>query len=223
MVTGTNESLLELKKQLESVYPIKASIIGAGSTKSFNALNRRICWGETGYCINTILDTLTFSLRVWGSRMETQCKLRMDDVKDENPSVVRLRTNQQVQISCGQMLVPQSTQSRHNIRRERVLPKNVRSFTTQLFQIETTRSVPEGTETLDSSFPIRGHEFRSDSFLGLRLGWRQRNEEIVESRGRACGTTPFEFVYRRSSPEAVQKQDCMQQHWERQKRRGSRA
>ena len=44
VVTGTKESLLELKKQLESVYPIKESIIGAGSTKSIKALNRRICW-----------------------------------------------------------------------------------------------------------------------------------------------------------------------------------
>ena len=48
VVTGTNESLLELKKQLESVYPIKASIIGAGSTQSIKALNRKTCWGETG-------------------------------------------------------------------------------------------------------------------------------------------------------------------------------
>ena len=38
---------------------------------------------------------------------------------------------------------PQSRQSRHDIRRERVVPKNVRSFTTELFQIETTRAVRE--------------------------------------------------------------------------------
>ena len=48
MVAGSKESLLELKKQLESVYPIKASIIGAGSAKSIKALSRRVCWGETG-------------------------------------------------------------------------------------------------------------------------------------------------------------------------------
>ena len=48
VVTGSKESLLELKKQLQSVYPIKGSIIGAGSAKSIKALNRRICWGETG-------------------------------------------------------------------------------------------------------------------------------------------------------------------------------
>ena len=82
MVTGTKRSLLELKKQLESVYPIQASVIGAGSTKSIKAMNRRICWRETGIlcCVNTT------SLRVWGSRMETQCKPPInDDVKDENP------------------------------------------------------------------------------------------------------------------------------------------
>ena len=39
-----------------------------------------------GYCVNTILDTLTFSSRVWVLRMEKQCKLQIiDDLKDENP------------------------------------------------------------------------------------------------------------------------------------------
>ena len=73
--TGTQGSLLELKKQLESVYPIKASIIGAGLAKSIKALNRRIRWEETGILHNTIPDTLTFSLRVGGSRMG-HCKLQ---------------------------------------------------------------------------------------------------------------------------------------------------
>ena len=45
---GSKGSLLELKKQLERVDPIKASIIGASSAKSIKALNRRIRWGETG-------------------------------------------------------------------------------------------------------------------------------------------------------------------------------
>ena len=58
------------------------------------------------------------------------------DVKDENPVWVN-------QISCGQMLVPQSRRSRHNIRRERVVPKKVRSFAKQLFQIEATRLILE--------------------------------------------------------------------------------
>ena len=34
VVTGPKVSVLELKKQLESVYPIKASVIGAGSADS---------------------------------------------------------------------------------------------------------------------------------------------------------------------------------------------
>ena len=42
---------------------------------------------------------------------------------------------------------------------------------------------------MDPSFRIRGHELRSDSFLGRRLGWRQRNEEIVKRGNRPRGTT----------------------------------
>ena len=67
VVTGTKESLLELKRQPESVHPIEASITGAGSAKRIKALNWKICWERQAYCINTITDTLTFSLRVWGS------------------------------------------------------------------------------------------------------------------------------------------------------------
>ena len=50
---------------------------------------------------------------------------------------------------------------------------------------------------MDPSFRIRGHEFRSDSFFRLRLGWRQRNAEIVKLGVRAHGTTPFESVYKK--------------------------
>ena len=37
VVTGTKESLLELKKRLESAYPIKANIIGAGPAKEYQS------------------------------------------------------------------------------------------------------------------------------------------------------------------------------------------
>ena len=37
---------------------------------------------------------------------------------------------------------------------------------------------------MDPSFRIRGHELRSDNFLGLRLGWRHRDEEIVKRSSR---------------------------------------
>ena len=39
---------MEHKKQLECVYPIKASVIGACSAKSIKALNWKLCRGETG-------------------------------------------------------------------------------------------------------------------------------------------------------------------------------
>ena len=86
VVTGTKGSLLELKKQLESVYPIKASIIGAGSTKSIKALNRRICWRETGILYQhdpRHVDVLVESLGLEnGNTVQTP---NVDDVKDENP------------------------------------------------------------------------------------------------------------------------------------------
>ena len=87
---------------------------------------------------------------------------------------------------------------------------NGRSFVTQLQQIEATRSVFERRETMDPSFRARGHEFRSDRLLRLRLGWRQRNEEIVWRCRRARGTTLVESIYKteKSSPGVVQKQSC---------------
>ena len=139
MVTGTKESLLEHKKQLDSVYPIKAGIIGAGSTRSIKAPNRRICWGETGIVYQHAprhVDVLAESLgRESGNTVQTPI---VDDGRERESSVVGTRA---------------------------IVPKNVRSFATQFLQIEATRSVLEGREILDPSFRIRGHGLRSDSGL----------------------------------------------------------
>ena len=51
---------------------------------------------------------------------------------------------------------------------------------------------------MDPSFRIREHEFRGDSFLRLRLGWRQRSEEIVKRGSPARRMTPFEYVYKKT-------------------------
>ena len=86
VVTGSKGSLFELKKQLESVYPTKASSIGAGSAKSIKALNRRKCWGETGISYQhdpRHVDVLVESLGLeTGNTVQTPI---VDDVKDENP------------------------------------------------------------------------------------------------------------------------------------------
>ena len=79
---------------------------------------------------------------------------------------------------------------------------------------------------MDPCFRIWGHEVRSDSFVGLELGWIQKQRGNRQARGPARRTTLFESEHeknRKSSPEAVQKQSCTQLHWERQKRRMSRA
>ena len=84
---------MELKQQLECENQTKASIIGAGSAKSINALNRRICWRETGILYQhdpRHVDVLVESLGLEkGNTVKTP---RVDDAKDENP--VRLDPDQ---------------------------------------------------------------------------------------------------------------------------------
>ena len=73
-------------------------------------------------------ETLMFSFRVWGLKNGNTVQTPIVyDVKDENLVQFGPRTSQQVQISCGQVLFPQSRQSRHNVRCERAVPENVRS------------------------------------------------------------------------------------------------
>ena len=131
VVTGSKRSLLELKKRLESVYPNKANVIVAGSAKSIKALNRRICWRGTGILYQHDLRHVDVLVESMG--LENGNTVQTPIIDTMNASVVGLRTNQQVQISLDQVLVLQSGKSRHNIRRERVVLKNVRSCTTQLF------------------------------------------------------------------------------------------
>ena len=86
VVTGTKGVFWSSRSSLESVYPIKASIIGSGSAKSIKALSRRTCWGETALLYQhdpRHVDVLVESLeRENGNTMQT---LTVDDVKDENP------------------------------------------------------------------------------------------------------------------------------------------
>ena len=71
--------------QHESVYPIKASMIGAGSTKNNKALNRRMRWGETGILNQhdpRHVDVLVESPGIEnGNTVQTPM---IDDVTDEN-------------------------------------------------------------------------------------------------------------------------------------------
>ena len=48
---------------------------------------------------------------------------------------------------------------------------------------------------MDPSFRIWGHKLRSDSFLCLRLGWRQRDEENVK---RSSRQTSSESVHKKT-------------------------
>ena len=112
--------------------------------------------------------------------------------------MVRPRANQHEQISCGQMFVPQSKQSRHNIRRKRNVPKNVRSFTTQPHQIEAAVSILEGRNALDPSVRIREHELRGDSFLPTQTRLEIKETRRLSSEGVAVGATPFDSVHKKT-------------------------
>ena len=82
MVRGTKESLLELKRQLDSV----SSIIGAGSAKSIKALIRRTRWRETGKLYqhdSRHVDVLVESLGLENGN--TVQAPTVDVVKDVNP------------------------------------------------------------------------------------------------------------------------------------------
>ena len=95
------------------------------------------------------------------------------------------------------MLIQQSRQSRLNIRCERVVSKNDRSFTAQLFQIEATRSVLEERETMDPSFRIRGHELRSEGFSQTRTGLETKGTMTSSSAGVALVGRHLSYAYTR--------------------------
>ena len=170
VVAGTKESLLELKKQQESVYPIKASIIGAGSTKSIKALNRRIFRRETGILFQhdpRHVDVLVESLGLEnGNTVQTP---NVDDVKDENPvwldseqigkhrsHVARClffsQDRADITLAGNELCQRMSVSSQHSFSKLKRLVRHLKGERQwiQVFEF--------------------GDEFRSDGLLGLRLG-----------------------------------------------------
>ena len=89
----------------------------------------------------------------------------VDDMKDENPVWLDPEQTSKYRSLVARCFFFSQYRADTNTRRERVVPESVRSITTQLFQIEATRSVFEGRGTTDPSFRIRAHELRGDSFL----------------------------------------------------------
>ena len=77
MITKTKRSLLELKKYLESVYPIKREHYRRRFDKEHQGAELENTFGRDRDVVSTQSPaTLTLSLRVWSSRMGTQCKLQ---------------------------------------------------------------------------------------------------------------------------------------------------
>ena len=119
---------------MESVY----------STNSIKALNRRICSGETGILYQHGLrhvDVLVECLELEnGNTVQTP---RTDNVKDVNRVWLESEKLSKYRHHVARCVFFSQDRA-DNIRCDRAVPKNVRSFTTQPLRIETTCSVLEG-------------------------------------------------------------------------------
>ena len=78
------------------------------------------------------------------------------------------------------------------------MPKNVRSFTTLLFQIEATLRYLKGERQWVQVFEFGDMRSEVTVFSDSDLAGDKRNEEIVKRGSRARGTTPFESVHKKT-------------------------
>ena len=160
VVTGTKDESVGVQ---EAAVQSKRASSGQVRQKSIKALNRRMWLGQTVILYqheDRHVDVLVESLGLEnGNTVQTPI---IGDVKDEIP----------VWLDSEQI----SKYTSHLARR---------SFTTQLFQIEATRSVLEGRNALDSNLQFRGHEFRSYSFSLIQTGQETKklgNRQVRELR-----------------------------------------
>ena len=73
--------------------------------------------------------------------------------------------------------------------RQKMSDPSQHSFT-KLKRLVSVLEERERRDAMDPSVFELGDEFRGDALLRLRLGWRQRNEEIVKRRSRGtCDDT----------------------------------
>ena len=198
MVTGTKESLLELKK-LESVCPIKARIIGAGSTKSIEALNRRICWGETGILYQhdpRHVDVLVERLGLENG-YTVQAPL-IDDVIDENPVWLDSEQIRRYRCHVAGSLFFRQDRADITFAVDELCQRMSDPSQHSLSKLKRLVRYLKGERQWIQVFYVRDYEFRSDGPLGHRLACRQGNAEVVKCQGRTRGTTPFESVHKKT-------------------------
>ena len=152
VVRGTMESLLDLKRQLDSV----SSFIGPGSAKSIKALIRRLRWRETGKLYqhdSRHVDVLVESLGLENGNT-VQAPI-VDVVKDVNPVWVDPQQIGKDRSHVARCLFLSQDRAEITCARERAVPEDVRSFATQLHQIEAARSVFGRRGAMDASARIR--------------------------------------------------------------------
>ena len=129
VVAGSKESLLELKKQLESVYPIKASIIGVGFSKEYRGVEppeyagTGILYQHDPRHVDFLFESLGFENR------NTVQNRKVDDVNDENPAQL---DPEHIGSHVARCLFLSQDMADMTLAVNRAVPENVRSHTTQL-------------------------------------------------------------------------------------------
>ena len=119
-----------------------------------------------------------------------------------------------IQITSFQMFICQSGQGRRNIHRERSVPEDVESQPAESCQIEKRQLghvFDNGKMTEELAV------FTDSDWAGCK-----ETQKVIKYRRSDAGRTHLESTHTKTEgyrKRAVQKQNCMQQHWERRKQR----
>ena len=208
---------MEVERKMTSVYPIKAKVISYGSSKSIKTLNRRLHWGEKGIVYQhdpRHVDVLVKDLGLeHGNSVQTpaapdameeeESELLSQDQHHRYRSLVARclflsQDRADITFNVNELCQKMSNPNQQSLARKRLARylKRERQWG-QL--IEYGVLTDELTVFTDSDW----------------AGCKETRTVVKRRRGDAKSYT------RKSSQKAAQRQNCAQQHWERQKQRES--
>ena len=197
VLTEPTEKCMEFERKMMCVYPIKAKTIGFGSPKSIKTLNRRlhrrkreIVYQHDPRHVDVLVKDLGLE---HGNSVQTPAT--PDVTEEEESEPLSQDQHHRSQVTSRQMLVPQSRSSRHNIHRERVVPKDVESQSTEPCQAEEACQVLETRETEGTGVRIWSNEKRPDGVHGFGLGWLQGYSEVIKCRRADARKTHTEGIH----------------------------
>ena len=156
VLTGPAKRLKEFEKEMKSVYPFKAKIIGFGSLESIKTLSRRLHWGEEGIVYQhdpRHVDVLVRELGLEnGNTVQTPAAPNAAEEEKSEPLSQTQHHKYRSQVARCLFL----SQDRADITFivKRVVSNNVKSHSTEPCQTEETHQIPETRETMETSIQI---------------------------------------------------------------------